>query len=97
MHPIKLSLNKKIKIQKVSCGHDFGFLTSSEGLLFACGTFNAHGQLGLGHTKPVANPELVQYFKEIKERVEQIECGYKHVIARTSLGKVFTWGSSKMG
>jgi len=24
--------------------------------------------------------------------VETIDCGFRHVIARTSLGKVYTWG-----
>jgi myosin-5 len=36
-------------------------------------------------------------FKDIGERIDAIECGYKHVIAKSSLGKVYTWGWGSKG
>ena len=30
---------------------------------------------------------------EAGEKIVQIECGYKHVLARDGIGKVFAWGN----
>lgn len=37
-------------------------------------------------------PELMVAFKEAGERIDSIECGFRHAIARSTLGKVYTWG-----
>jgi len=51
----------------------------------------------LGHTYPRDVPELVTAFKEIGERIDNIECGYRHTIAKSTLGKVYTWGWGAKG
>jgi myosin-5 len=30
--------------------------------------------------------------KDAGERIDSIECGFRHAIAKSSLGKVYTWG-----
>ena len=33
----------------------------------------------------------------MKEKIIQVECGFKHVIALSSLKKVYTWGCNEFG
>ena len=65
--------------------------------MYGLGKENSEGQLGLGHTFSREIPELLLSLKDIGERIETIECGYKHVIAKSSLGKVYTWGWGSKG
>jgi len=51
--------------------------------------------LGQGDEVSRELPKLVKGL--MKEKVDQVECGFKHVICRTSLKKVFTWGWGKSG
>jgi alpha-tubulin suppressor-like RCC1 family protein len=69
-------------------------LVSNQGNVFSFGD-NEHGELGLGHFNETINPELVKSLKNFK--ISQISCGFKHVICRTTLGKVFTWGWNEFG
>lgn len=81
----------------MSCGHNFGFFISNQGLVYSFGEDNQDGQLGLGHIYPTEFPELIHCFKDVGERIDSIECGFKHAIAKSTLGKVYTWGSSNKG
>lgn len=92
-----MPFSEKTKISKVCCGHNFGFFISNQGLVYSLGEDNSEGQLGLGHIYPTEFPELIQCFRDIGERIDSIECGYKHVIAKSSLGKIYTWGSGNKG
>lgn len=92
-----MPFSEKTQIQKVACGHNFGFFISNQGLVYSFGEDNSDGQLGLGHTYPTEYPELIQCFRDIGERIDTIECGFKHTIAKSSLGKIYTWGSSNKG
>lgn len=92
-----MPFSEKTKIVKVSCGHNFGFFISNQGLVYSFGEDNSDGQLGLGHIYPTEFPELIQCFRDIGERIDTIECGFRHAIARSSLGKIYTWGSSSKG
>jgi myosin-5 len=87
----------KVKITKVSCGYQFGFFISSQGLVYALGKENQDGQLGLGHNYPRDTPEIILSLKDVGERIEALECGFRHVIAKSSLGKVYTWGLGHKG
>lgn len=92
-----MPFSEKINISRVSCGYNFGFFISSQGLVYSVGKDNQDGQLGLGHVYPNDIPELVTCFKEAGERIDSIECGFRHSIARSTLGKVYTWGWNKYG
>ena len=95
--PSKMPFSEKTQINKVSCGHNFGFFISYQGLVYSYGEDNNDGQLGLGHSYPTEYPELLTCLRDIGEKIDTIECGYNHVIARSSLGKIFTWGNSLKG
>jgi myosin-5 len=90
--PVKMPFSPKIKIVKTACGHNFGFFLSSQGFVYSFGKDNSEGQLGLGHIYPREIPELISSLRDIGERIETIECGYKHTIAKSSLGKMYVWG-----
>ena len=51
----------------------------------------------MGHRYPNDIPEIVACFKEAGERIDSIECGFRHSIARSTLGKVYTWGWNAHG
>lgn len=95
--PVKMPFNAKTKISKVSCGNNFGFFISSQGLIYSMGQDNASGQLGLGHTYAREAPELVTSLRDSGEKIDTVECGYRHVLAKTTLGKVYTWGWGSKG
>ena len=40
---------------------------------------------------------MIVSLKDIGERIDTLECGYKHVIAKSSLGKIYTWGWGSRG
>lgn len=92
-----MPFNEKIFINKVSCGFNFGFFISFQGFVYAVGKDNTDGQLGLGHRYPNDFPEIINYFKDVGERIYAIECGFRHSIARSTLGKVYTWGWNSHG
>lgn len=96
-YPVQMPFSNTIKIKRVSCGYNFGFFISSQGQVYAVGKDNQDGQLGLGHVYPNDVPELVTCFKAAGERIDSIECGYRHAIAKSTLGKVYTWGWNAHG
>ena len=54
-----MPFHEKINISRVSCGFNFGFFISIQGLVYAVGKDNSDGQLGLGHRYPNDSPEIV--------------------------------------
>ena len=40
---------------------------------------------------------MITCLKDAGERIEAIECGYRHTVAKSSLGKVYTWGWGNSG
>lgn len=88
---------KKIKIEKVSCGYNFGVLLTNQGLLYTFGKSNNEGQLGHGDQIARGIPELVTCLKDAGEKIDTVVCGFRHVIAKSTLGKVFTWGWGSKG
>ena len=95
--PVKMPFSDKVKISRVSCGYNFGFFISSQGLVYALGKDNSEGQLGLGHIYPRDVPELILSLKDAGERIDYLECGFKHCVAKSSLGKMYTWGWGAKG
>jgi myosin heavy subunit len=80
------------KILSISCGADFSILLLDKGLILGIGD-NEFGQLGVDDTQRRETLVEVKYFRNQKERVSEISCGYKHVIVRTLNHKVFVWGA----
>ena len=92
-----MPFSDKINVVRVSCGYNFGFFLSQQGLVYSVGKDNQDGQLGLGHIYPNDIPELITCFKDAGERIDSVECGFRHAIARSTLGKVYTWGWNAHG
>jgi alpha-tubulin suppressor-like RCC1 family protein len=82
-------------VTEVSMGYDFAVIVVSSGLVFSFGTSNQEGQLGLGDFEPRTSPCLVEELK--REKVTGVSCGFRHVIAKGSLGKVYSWGWNGKG
>jgi len=95
--PVEMTLPPKIQVATAACGYNFAALVSKNGLVFTFGRDNQFGQLGHGDTKPREIPTLVESLKNDGEKISSVACGYKHVICKTSLGKVYTWGWGEMG
>ena len=65
--------------------------------MFSFGKENSEGQLGHGDTSPRTLPTMINKLKASGEKINSISCGFKHVICKTNLGKVYTWGSGAFG
>ena len=61
------------------------------------GKSNKYGELGLGDCNPRYHPSLITYFLNNNERINQISCGYKHTLVKTTTGKVYSWGFGGKG
>ena len=61
------------------------------------GKSNKYGELGLGDCNPRYHPSLITYFLNNNERINQISCGYKHTLVKTTTGKVYSWGYGGKG
>ena len=94
---IPSKINLKEKINSISCGNNFCLILSISGLVYSMGKSNKYGQLGTGNYEAHLSPVLIEYFLSSNERITQISCGFKHSVAKTSLGKVYTWGSGSKG
>jgi alpha-tubulin suppressor-like RCC1 family protein len=90
--PIKLPFNNNDKIVSVACGNNFVLLVSSLGCVYSMGKSNDYGQLGHGDTNPRHRPTLIEFFNLSNERITEVSCGYKHCVAKSSVGHAFTWG-----
>jgi len=89
-----INANKKINISNISCGKNFSILLTKQGILYSVGK-NSHGELGLGNFKTRTEPEIIKEIIDLKEKINQVECGFKHVIAKTTTGKAYSWGNVK--
>lgn len=95
--PVLLHLPNKVAIRSGSCGHNFTILVTKSGLVYSFGKDNSAGQLGFGDTFAREVPTLIQSIKDDGEKIVQAFCGYKHVICKTSLGKIYVWGWGGQG
>ena len=95
--PIKLMIDSNLKVNSISCGYNFVLINTINGLVYSFGKSNAFGQLGHGDTKHRNKPTLIEYFSTRNIKVDQIGCGFKHCIAKTSYGKVYSWGLGNKG
>ncbi len=107
--PFKINfLNKKIKINQISCGNNFAMLLAIGGIIFGLGN-NKNGELGLTQDKdeftdeslnsqyfysPIQNMILSDYYQE---KIIMIKCGFRHTVCLSSSKRVYIWGNNKYG
>ena len=83
------------KFSQIECGKDFCLLLTKNGVLYSFGT-NQFGQLGHGDIKPRKYPEVVKFFLDMKKKVDQISCGFKHSACKCN-NKIYSWGCNSNG
>ena len=93
---ININIKKNSVIKKISCGKNFVMFLSDIGMVYSYGS-NSKGQLGLQDYKERKIPCLNELLVNDGERIIDISCGFKHVLALGSSGKVFSWGSNSNG
>lgn len=72
-------------------------LLSANGLLYSFGKSNSSGQLGHGDKNCRNLPTLIEKLKSIGEKIKFVSCGFKHVICKTGLSKIYCWGDNTHG
>jgi hypothetical protein len=87
---------ESIAIDQVSAGFNFAIFLGLSGTLYSFGC-NTEGQLGLGDCLYRRQPTLIGSLRKQGEKIIEISCGFDHVIARSTLGKAFTWGAGHKG
>lgn len=67
---------------------------TEDGQVYSFGS-NDQGQLGLGHTRTVDSPTLLEKYgnEQLASRIVQVAAGKSHSIALTEDGSVYTWGA----
>lgn len=85
-------------IKEISCGDFHSLALDKEGKVYSWGggglSYNK-GQLGLGHTRDIETPTLVESL--CGEKIVQISAGGFHSLALTEQGLVYSWGSGIYG
>lgn len=101
--PKRVESFEGIFIKQVSCGEDFTCCLTEDGLLYVFGT-DYCGTLGLGElldeigeSGHIYEPTLVPFFNENDLKIQQVSCGYSHVVALTTNNQVYTWGCGEYG
>lgn len=89
-YPVKMIPDQVVF--EVSVGFNFAVILTASGLLFSLGSNNKCGQLGQGDLVPRATPTLILSLKKQGEKISHVSCGHSHVLAKSTLGKLFSWG-----
>lgn len=78
-----------IQVTNIVCGFDHTLALTSSGDVFAWGA-NNRGQLGLGHTDAVCQPNRITAFNR---KIREIAAGRCHSVFLTTAGSVYTCGA----
>jgi len=90
--PSLRSLRLPCLVRMVACGGDHSLLLAHHGHVFAFGK-NDMGQLGLGHTEDVTEPEIVEGVSD----AVQAACGADHSLILTTVGSLWSAGRGSEG
>ena len=90
-------LQEKEKVTSIACGNNFCLMLNNNGMVYSMGKSNKYGELGVGDFSPRYAPTPPQFFFLNKERINQISCGFKHSVAKSTTGRVYTWGCGCKG
>ena len=95
--PKKLSLNKKLHIEKISTGKNFAILLNKNGICYSIGN-NTFNECGIENDKNFnIIPKEIISLSNYNERIIQIKCGFKHVVCVSIIGNVYSWGNNSFG
>ncbi|XP_017319149.2 probable E3 ubiquitin-protein ligase HERC4 isoform X4 [Ictalurus punctatus] len=82
-------------IVAVSCGEAHTLALSDKGQVFAWGQAS-DGQLGLANIEECMRvPRTIKSLSEV--HVVQVSCGYRHSLALSRRGQIFSWGQNRYG
>ena len=98
-NPTKFTLSPLVneKVSSVSCGNNFCIIINNNGMVYSMGKSNKYGELGVGDFNPRYGPTLIDFFNLNLERISQVSCGFKHCVAKSMTGRVYTWGCGLKG
>jgi hypothetical protein len=83
------------KAKQVTCGGHHTIVCTEDGRIYSFGNGEYHGQLGHCDFDNKFTPTLVEVLKG--KCVVQVVCGWKHSMALTSEGRLYTWGCGIRG
>ena len=87
-------------IKAIECGMNSSFAVNSEGVVFCWGK-NNDAILGLkkkmSKSQIAYKPSEIGYFVKNGIKIEDINCGAKHIIAVDSHQYILSWGSNQLG
>ncbi|XP_053476679.1 probable E3 ubiquitin-protein ligase HERC4 isoform X2 [Ictalurus furcatus] len=82
-------------IVAVSCGEAHTLALNDKGQVFAWGQAS-DGQLGLANIEECMRvPRTIKSLSEV--HVVQVSCGYRHSLALSRRGQIFSWGQNRYG
>ena len=80
--------------KQVACGDRHSFVVTTDGSLYSC-SWNAFGELGLGHVDDQSPFQLVILPGNRKAKIAK--CGWGHSLVRSEDGSILTCGSNGCG
>jgi len=97
-NPNKFFLSSPLeKVISIACGNNFCVMLNNNGMVYSMGKSNKYGELGVGDFNPRYGPTPIDFFNLNLERINQISCGFKHCVAKSTTGRVYTWGCGCKG
>ncbi len=85
-------------VKTIAFGYYYIAVLSSAGRVFTWGE-NKYGELGNGSTYNSDTPINItdEFDLAVSEKIVSLAVGYKHTVALSSMGRVFTWGFNSSG
>jgi hypothetical protein len=92
--PFQVEALKNKIIQAVAGGWRHTVALDADGQLYGWG-WNKFGQVGCGNTDDQNSPKLVIDIDN--QKISQVTCGWRHTVAITDRGNVYSWGRGTSG
>ncbi|KAG1651691.1 X-linked retinitis pigmentosa GTPase regulator [Nymphon striatum] len=94
LKPTTVKALKHEKSVGIACGRAHTLVATDSGKVFAFGS-NTDGQLGISETSTTQNPTVIIDLPEVQYKL--LSAGVEHSAALTETGKLYIWGSSRVG
>ncbi|CAM6066951.1 unnamed protein product [Sphagnum tenellum] len=91
-HQVHALRNKKIR--SIAGGWRHTVAVDEDGQMYGWG-WNKFGQVGVNNTEDQNYPQIVKGLAD--QRVTQVSCGWRHTVALTDRGNIYSWGRGTSG
>lgn len=95
--PTLIKLSGNVNPIKISCGSKYAMAIGDDGYIYGWGDNYNYQQSDGSTSYYCASPKIIAFSKDTEIKVNQISCGYSHVITLSCDNKLYGWGDHSSG